>query len=164
MIAASKLRIWAAVPLLAWSVSGHAQEDSFDAAQFEKQAFELGGYVEFKQESLALRRDAAFYKLGFFNLAQRADLDRSTGTLQLAGKLRHGIGTFDFRTSSSVQRDQLGHDHDNSVFEAAYSIRPDPGLHDRSGQALAEMGQRLCMEPDRLRRSAQGPERSAARA
>ena len=147
MISATKLRIWAAVPLLAWSVFGHAQDYSFDSAEFEKKPFELGGYLEFKQESLALNRDAAFYNLGFFNVAQRADLDRSTGTLQLVGKLRHGIGTFDFRTNSNVQRDQLAHDHDNSIYEAAYSIRPSPGFTVEAGKRSLKWGKGYAWNP-----------------
>jgi hypothetical protein len=147
MIAARKLGAWAAVPLLACGVSGHAQDYSFDSAEFEKKPFELGGYLEFKQESLALRRGAAFYDLGFYNLAQRESLDRSSGTLQLAGKLRHGIGTFDFRTNSNVQRDQLARDHDNSLYEAAYSIRPSPGFTVEAGKRSLKWGKGYAWNP-----------------
>jgi hypothetical protein len=147
MRAARKLRAWAVVPLLAWSVSGPAQDYSFDASQFEKKPFELGGYVQFKQESFAFNRDAAFYKLGFYNLAQREDLDRSTGTLQLAGMLRPGIGTFDFRLNADAQRDQLAHDHDASVFEAAYSIRPTPGFTLEAGKRSLKWGKGYAWNP-----------------
>ena len=147
MISATKLRVSAFVPLLAWAACSHAQDDSFDAADFEKKPFELGGYVQFKQESIALNRDAAFYKLGFYNLAQRETLDRSSGTLQLAGKLRHGIGTFDFRSNSNLQRDQLAHDHDNSIYEAAYSIRPSPGLTLEAGKRSLKWGKGYAWNP-----------------
>lgn len=147
MIRATKLRAWVVLPLLVCGVLAHAQEYTFDASEFEKKPFELGGYVQFKQESLSLNRGSAFYNLGFHDLAQRKSLDRSSGTLQLAGKLRHGIGTFDFRTNSNVQRDQLAHDHDNSVYEAAYSIRPSPGFTVEAGKRSLKWGKGYAWNP-----------------
>jgi hypothetical protein len=144
---AGKLRRVAALLLLAWAASGQAQEYNFDAAEFEKKPFELGGYVELKQEAFSLSRAAAFYKLGFLNQPQREHLDRTTGTLQLAGILRQGIGAFDFRTNSDVQRDQLAHDHDNSLFEAAYSIRPSPGFTLEAGKRALKWGKGYAWNP-----------------
>ena len=124
-----------------------AEEYSFDASAFEKKPFEIGGWAQLKQEHFTLNRDAAFYKLAYFGQPQRETLDRSTGTLQLAGKLRHGIGTFDFRTNSDVQRDQLAQDHDNSIFEAAYSLRPDPSLTMEAGKRSLKWGKGYAWNP-----------------
>jgi hypothetical protein len=124
-----------------------AEEYSFDASAFEKKPFELGGYVQLKQEDFALNRDGAFYKLNNFDQPQRDDLARTTGTLQLAGKLRQGIGTFDFRTNSDLQRDQLSHDHDNILFEGAYSIRPSPGLTMEGGKRSLRWGKGYAWNP-----------------
>jgi len=124
-----------------------ADEYGFDASEFEKKPFELGGYIQLKQESLSLNRGGAFYQLGFYNEPQKETLDRTTGTLQLAGKLRLGIGTFDFRTNSELQRDQLAHDHDNSIFEAAYSIRPTPGFTLEAGKRALKWGKGYAWNP-----------------
>ena len=139
--------LWPLV-LLASTVGAEAAEEfSFDASQFEKKLFELNGYVQLKQEHFALNRDGAFYQLAYFGQPQRETLDRSTGTLQLAGKLRPGIGTFDFRTNSDLQRDQLAHDRDNSVFEAAYSIRPSPGFTAEAGKRALKWGKGYAWNP-----------------
>jgi hypothetical protein len=135
------------VLLLAVAGAGAAEEYSFDSSAFEKKPFEIGGYLELKQEDFALNRPGAFYKLNDFNQPQRETLDRTTGTLQLAGKLRQGIGTFDFRTNSSLQRDQLAHDHDNTIFEAAYSIRPDPGITMEAGKRALRWGKGYAWNP-----------------
>jgi len=124
-----------------------AEEPAFDASQFEKKPFELGGYAQLRHESFSLNRGAAFYKLGFYNQPQRESLERTTGTLQLAGKVRQGIGTFDFRTNSSLQRDELAHDHDNSIFEAAYAIRPTPGLSMEAGKRSLKWGKGYAWNP-----------------
>jgi len=117
-------RLWPLVLLFAIASAKAAEEYTFDSSEFEKKPFEIGGYVQFKQEHFSLNRSGAFYKLNNFNGPQRDNLDSTTGTMELAGKLRYGIGTFDFRTHSDIQRDQLSHDHDNKMYEAAYSIRP----------------------------------------
>jgi hypothetical protein len=124
-----------------------AQEPTFDSSAFEKKPFELGGYVELKQESFDLNRGGAFYLLNNLGLPQRQSLDRGTAELQLVGKLRQGIGTFDFRTNSSLQRDELSHSNDNSIFEAAYSIRPDPGLTIEAGKRALKWGKGYAWNP-----------------
>jgi len=67
--------------------------------------------------------------------------------LQLVGKLRPGIGTFDFRTNSTLQRDQLDHDHDNKIFDAAYSVRPDPGVTLEAGKRGMRWGKGYAWNP-----------------
>jgi hypothetical protein len=124
-----------------------AEEYSFDASAFEKKPFELGGYVQLKQEDFALNRSGAFYKLNNLNQPQRDDLGRTTATMQLVGKLRQGIGTFDFRTNSDLQRDQLAHNHDNTLFEGAYSIRPSPGLTMEAGKRSLKWGKGYAWNP-----------------
>ncbi|TAK84615.1 MAG: hypothetical protein EPO20_14195 [Betaproteobacteria bacterium] len=142
-----KRRFWPLVFLLA-AVDARAQEvPAFDASQFEKKPFELGGYVQLKQEHFSLNRSAAFYKLGFYNQPQRESFDRTTATLQLAGKARQGIGTFDFRLNADAQRDQLGSDHDGKIYEAAYSLRPTAGLTVEAGKRSLKWGKGYAWNP-----------------
>ena len=136
-----------AVMLTAMAGAQAAEEYSFDAAAFEKKPYELGGYVELRQDHLWLARDTAFYRLGFYSEAQREHLDRTTGNLQLAGKLRRGTATFDFRTSSVMQRDQLGEDRESKIFEAAVSVRPDPGLTLDAGKRTLRWGKGYAWNP-----------------
>jgi len=138
---------WALVVLLLVSHASAAENYSFDASEFEKKPFELGGYLELKQEAFSLNRAGTFYRLGYYGQPQRERLDRSTATLQLTGKLRHGIGTFDFRTHSNVQRDQLVREHDNQFFEAAYSMRPSPGVTLEAGKRALRWGKGYAWNP-----------------
>lgn len=105
-----------------------AEEYTFDASEFEKKPFELGGYVELKQEQFQLNRNAAFYKLAFYNLDQRDTLDRTTGTLELAGKYTQGIATFNFRGHTDAMRDNVLSEQESRVYEAFASFKPDPGF------------------------------------
>jgi hypothetical protein len=141
------LRFWPLVLLFSVASAQAAEEYSFDASEFEKKPFELGGYVELKQERFSFNRSGAFYKLNTFNQPQREHLDRTTGTLQLTGKLRQGIGTFDFRTNSSLQRDQLVHGDDHAIYDAAYSIRPHAGLTMEAGKRALRWGKGYAFNP-----------------
>jgi hypothetical protein len=124
-----------------------AEEYSFDASEFEKRPFEIGGYLQLKQEDFALNRAGAFYKLGNVNQPPRDSLDRTTGTMELVGKLRQGIGTFDFHTHSDLQRDELSHDHTNVLYEGAYSIRSDPGVTIEAGKRTLRWGKGYAWNP-----------------
>ncbi len=133
--------------LLLAAARAAGEEPAFDASAFEKKPFELGGYLELQQERLELNRSGAFYGLNYLGLPQRDGLDRTTATLQLVGKLRAGIGTVDFRTSSRLQRDEVSHDHDNRVYEAAYSLRPDPGFTVEAGKRALKWGKGYAWNP-----------------
>ena len=144
-----ELRLW---PFFSFAyllvLNAEAADDySFDASAFEKKSFELGGYVQVEQDHFTLNRDAAFYKLGYFGQSQRDNIDRSAAIAELNGKLRKGIGTFNFNTYSSIQRDQLSHDHNNVVYEAAYSIRPDPGMTLEAGKKTMRWGKGYAWSP-----------------
>lgn len=141
------LALWSLVLLLGVAGAQAADEPAFDASQYEKKAFELGGYAQLKQESFALNPGGAFYELGFLGQPQRESLDRTTATLQLYGKARHGIGTFDFRLNGDAQRDELAHAHATSIFEAAYSVRPSAGLTAEAGKRAMRWGKGYAWNP-----------------
>lgn len=138
---------WSLLFLLVAAHAAAADDDSFDASAYEKKPFEIGGYLQFKQEDFDLNRAGAVYKLGYYNQPQRQSLDRSAGTLELIGKLRQGIGTFDFHTHSDLVRDQLSHNHDNVLYEGAYSIRPDPGVTMEIGKRTLRWGKGYAWNP-----------------
>ncbi|MBS1219217.1 MAG: hypothetical protein H6R21_2350, partial [Proteobacteria bacterium] len=54
-----------------------AQDFTFDASEFEKKPFELGGYIELKLQHYQLNQDSTLYKLGFYN-QPRDSLDQTT--------------------------------------------------------------------------------------
>jgi hypothetical protein len=138
------------LPLLLVILSATAQaadEYSFEASEYAKKPFEFGGYAQLEQDHFALNPGSAFYKLAFYNGPQRENLDRATGILELTGKLRYGIGTFDFHTHSDVETDQLASDHSNQLFEAAYSIRPEPGITLEAGKRTLRWGKGYAWSP-----------------
>ena len=138
---------WPLVLLLAAAGARAADQYSFDASQYEKKPYELGGYVQFQQDAFALNRSGAQYKLGYYGGPQRASLDQTTGIMELTGKLRQGIGTFDFRTFSSAQGNELSSDQTNRFYEAAFSLRPNPGMTLEAGKRALSWGKGYAWNP-----------------
>ncbi|HUW29305.1 MAG TPA: hypothetical protein VMV97_11925 [Sulfuriferula sp.] len=124
-----------------------AEEPGIAIPELEKKPFEIGGYVELKQEDFRLNRGAPFYELNFPDQSGRRTLDRTTGTLQLNGKYTAGIGTFNFLTNSDITRDQTTHDHDNKFFEAYLSLKPNPGFTLDAGKKTLNWGKGYAWNP-----------------
>jgi hypothetical protein len=138
---------WLALAAALVVPGARAEEPAFDASQFEKKPFEIGGYAEFRQEHFSLNRSGALYQLSPFGASGRGELDRSTGTLQLAGKLRHGRATFDFRTNSSWQRDELSTQANHSLYEGALSFRQSERTTLEAGKRALRWGKGYAWNP-----------------
>ncbi|HXZ50076.1 MAG TPA: hypothetical protein VEG27_13725 [Usitatibacter sp.] len=141
-------RCWPLVLLVAATgVARAADEYSFDASQYEKKPYEFGGYVQLEQDAFTLNRSGALYKLGYYGEPQRSDLDQTLGILELTGKLRHGIASFDFRTYSSAQTNELASDHTNLLYEGAFSLRPNAGVTLEAGKRALSWGKGYAWNP-----------------
>ncbi len=82
-----------------------AEEFSFDATEYEQKTFEFNGYVEAKQEAQNLQPDRAIYSLNYPNEPARNWLYRSTGTVDLAGKLNLTNTLADIHGQASYAKD-----------------------------------------------------------
>jgi hypothetical protein len=140
-------RVGGALAVLLACAGASAEEPAFDASAFEKKPFEIGGYAELKQEHLDLNPSGTLYQLGSFARTGRRTLDRTTGTLQLAGTLRHGIAAFAFRTNSAVRKDATGHDTDNVLYEGFGSLQPSPQATVEAGKRALRWGKGYAWNP-----------------
>lgn len=64
-----------------------AEEFSFDASEYEKKTFDFSGYIEGKQEAIQLQPERPVYTFIYPDEPPRHWLNRSTGTVDLAGKI-----------------------------------------------------------------------------
>ncbi|MCC6533102.1 MAG: hypothetical protein IT531_11180 [Burkholderiales bacterium] len=124
-----------------------AESYTFDASQFEKKPFELGGYLELKGDHFALNRGAAFYQLNFAGIAPRETLDRSTATLKLTGKARAGDWLLTARSHSESVHDQLAHASESRFDELVASWKPTPGFTLDAGKTVLKWGKGYAWNP-----------------
>jgi len=145
------VRAPATIIVAAWLVAGASLGAevayTFDAAQFEKKPFELGGYVELKADHLELNPGGAFYELNFAGKPRRETLDRATATLKLTGKARAGDWLVTARTHSALNRDQISHGHEHRFDELLLSWKPDPGFTLDAGKAVLKWGKGYAWNP-----------------
>lgn len=140
----------AAIVVAALTNSGAAlaaETYTFDAAQFEKKPFELGGYVEFKTDHFELNPGGVFYGLNFAGQPRRETLDRATATLKLTGKARAGDWLVTARTHSALDRDQISHGSEHRFDELLLSWKPNPGFTLDAGKAVLKWGKGYAWNP-----------------
>lgn len=132
--------IAAAILLGAAAASAADEEYRFDALEFEKKPYELGGYLEAKPQYFWLNPGSAGAYLAYPNGLPGSTVNGITGTLELVGKYTAGPATVRFRTHSDVQRYTSYNAENNSFYEVLLSLRPDPGLTVDLGKDALQWG------------------------
>jgi hypothetical protein len=129
------------------ALAAHAQEFKFDASEFDRQPFELGGYVEAKGEAFKVRQDSVFGRLTAPALTAREHLERATGTLELVGKMRQDALTFDWRARGAASADAIATETATRVFEADFAYRVSDGVSLNAGKRVVRWGKGYAWNP-----------------
>lgn len=133
---------------VAWAQPTSIPEFSFDASEFEKKTFEFSGYIEQKEEYLRLRGDSSAFKLTYPGAPPRADLLRSTPTLELSSKLNLGDVVLDARAQGSWADDALvSSTKDLAVMEGGLRWSVSPGLSFDFGKRVQRWGKGYAWSP-----------------
>jgi hypothetical protein len=142
MTALARYRIGILVTALLAAGAATAADDEyrFEASEFAKKPYEFGGYLEAKPQYFRLNPGSAGFNLTYPNGSPGNTVDGITGTLELVGKYTAGIAAVRFRTHSDVQRYNTVNQETNRFYEAAFSLRPDPGLTVDVGKQALQWG------------------------
>lgn len=142
MTALARCRLGALVTALLAAGAASSADDQyrFEASEFAKKPYELGGYLEAKPQYFWLNPGSAGFNLTYPNGSPGNAVDGVTGTLELIGKYTAGIASVRFRTHSDVQRYNTVNQETNRLYEAAFSLRPDPGLTVDVGKQAFQWG------------------------
>ncbi|OFW23007.1 MAG: hypothetical protein A3H97_14965, partial [Acidobacteria bacterium RIFCSPLOWO2_02_FULL_65_29] len=136
----------AGLALLAVGGAWGAQEFTFDASEFQRKPFELGGYVEFKQQHFTLNQDGSIYLLNFHQ-QPRARLDQSTLTLKPEGKVRAGAASLNVRAHLEGDWETRAFDRTVRFDEFYLSYKPSPGLTLDAGKIPLKWGKGYAWNP-----------------
>ena len=109
---------------------GAAESDyTFNLSETEKKPYHFGGYVEFKPVLFGLNRDAAFYKLRYYNDPQGQTLSEVNGRVQLEGSYEKDIYRLYVKTNTDLKYSDPAGSSERSVFYEAYgSLKPSSSL------------------------------------
>jgi hypothetical protein len=122
-------------------------EYEFDLSEIEKKPYSLGGYIEARPVLFGLDRDAALYKLKFFDRDEGKTVAEYNFTAQLDGSYEMGIARFYVKVNSDIQESYLGWSDKTSIFEGYLSLKPSRSLSIDAGQKTLKWGKGYAWTP-----------------
>jgi len=126
-------------------------EFTFDLSEIEeeieKKPYSIGGFLEFEPVLLSLDRDAAFYKLKFFDEDEGQTLERFHARLRLEGSYQKGIAGLYFRADGHLGYDYLGWDDEIDLLEGYFSLKPTPSATIDVGKKVTKWGKGYAWNP-----------------
>ncbi len=135
------------VILVAMGRGCFADEYRFDVDEFEKKPYHLGGYAEFRPVLFGLDRNAALYRLRFFNRDEGDVTAEYNGALQLEGSLEKGIGRLFVRLHNDFQSSSLGESFRTTVYDGYLSLKPSSSLTIDIGKKSLRWGKGYAWNP-----------------
>ena len=119
-----------------------AADYSFDAAELEPRAYEIGGFVEGRYEHFWLRRDAALFPLSFPTPPSGDALDRGTVGYEIGGKYRKDMLGLYALVSGGAAYDQTDSTSEFQWLEGGLRLSPSEGLTFRRSASRCSAGAR----------------------
>ena len=130
------------------SYSSLAEDFFFDTTEYEKKTFEFNGYVEAKQEALRLQPERAVYSLIYPDEPARNWLYRSTGTLDLTGKLHLTDTVADIHGQASYAEDSfVAAEEDDKIMDGGIRWSPTTNYSVDIGKRVQRWGKGYAWNP-----------------
>jgi len=146
------VRWWVSAGLfIFWGTIAFAEEEyKFDISEIEKKPYHVGGYAEFRPGLFVLDRDAALYKLRFFNRNEGKTIVEYNNKLQIEGSYEKGIARLFVRTNFDLDYSYLGWDHNETksmIYEGYLSLKPSDSLSFKFGKQTLIWGKGYAFNP-----------------
>ncbi len=124
-----------------------AEEFSFDPSEFEKKNYHLGGYAELRPVLFGLDRDAALYRLRFFDRDEGKTTPEYNGRLQIEGSMEQGIGRAFVRLNSDYTHSWRGETFQTTFYDGYLSLTPSSNLTLEAGKKSLRWGTGYAWNP-----------------
>ncbi len=124
-----------------------AQEYKFEASEVEKKPYHIGGYMEAMPTLFGVDRNAALYKLNFYNRTVGGTTPEYNGTLQLEGSLEKGISRFYIKTNTGYTNNYAVETTKTTILEGNISLKPSPAFVAELGKKTLNWGKGYAWNP-----------------
>jgi hypothetical protein len=124
-----------------------AEEYSFEASEVEKKPYHLGGYAELRPVLNGLDRNAALYKLNFYNRDEGRTTNEYNAALQLEGSLEYGISRLYLRTNTAYENTYRSQTTQTILQEGYLSLKPSSYLQIDAGKKTLNWGKGYAWNP-----------------
>lgn len=133
---------------LVWlgAAAGAPAAESFDAAAYDRKAFEWAGFVEARPERQWLRRESAGYALQYPGEVRRS-ATRLGGAAELSGVLRHESLSVNVTAHASWIDEPRGSDDDARLYEAYGAWQLDERTRVEAGKRALRWGKGYAWSP-----------------
>jgi len=125
----------------------YAEEYKFDASEVEKKPYHIGGYLEFYPILFSFDKNAALYKLNFYNRNMGDTTKQYNGNLQLEGSLEKGISRLYVKTYTNHNNSYQGETTKTTIFEGYGSLKPSSSLIMEFGKKTLNWGKGYAWNP-----------------
>ena len=124
-----------------------AESYSFDLDEIEKKPYHFGGFIEIKPVLFGLDRDAAFYKLRFFDNPRAQSLLEANGRIQLEGSYEKNIFRIYAKTNTDLKSSYSGESERTTFYELYGSVKPSANLNFALGKKTMKWGKGYAWNP-----------------
>jgi len=150
--AAAALLLWALlVPAGAIRAQGtdeiRLEDIEKEIARTVERPYRLGGFLEFQPTLFGFDRDAAFYRLQFFDEDEGATAAQYDLRLRLEGSYRKGIFSLFARADALTTQGDLDSESRIDLLEGFGSLKPIPGLALDVGKKVVKWGKGYAWNP-----------------
>lgn len=148
MNTANLYRMVLGVFILLGAAVSSADEYRFDVSEIEKKPYSLGGFLELRPVISGLDRDAAFYRIKFFDQDPGSTLEQYNFGLRLEGSYEKGPASVHFRTDGILRYEEYdGWDKDLNLLDGYLSIKPGTGYSVNAGKRALPWGKGYAFNP-----------------
>ncbi|HYW92754.1 MAG TPA: hypothetical protein VFA95_09935 [Gammaproteobacteria bacterium] len=135
--------------MLAGAGSAYGQPSyTFSPSEYQRSAFEIGGYAEGRLQAFQLDPNSAFYELNKPSGDRPGSNGRATGTLELTGQYHKSISTLNFTVHGDGTHDALfGNSHQTKLYEGGLNVQPAVGLSFYLGKRTLLWGKGYAWNP-----------------
>jgi len=124
-----------------------AEEYKFEASEFEKKPYRIGGYIEFYPVLFGLDKNSSLYKLNFYNRSEGSTTEQYNANLQLEGSLEKGILRAYVKTFTNYTNSYQTETTKITVFEGKISIKPTDSFIAEAGKKTLNWGKGYAWNP-----------------
>ncbi len=124
-----------------------AEEYKFDLSEIEKKPYHLGGYGEFRPALSGSDRQAALYKLRFYNRDEGSVIPEYNARVQLEGSYERDIWRFFIRPNADLSYSYPGWTGKTTLYEGFLSLKPANALTVETGKKTLKWGKGYAWNP-----------------
>ena len=131
-----------------WTSSLHAAETyTLELSEIEKKPYHFGGYGEIKPTILRPDKEAALYRLKYYNRDLGETLVETNFKLQLEGSWEREMARFYFKTNSEYKTSHLEDQEKTDLYEGFLSLTPSSAWKIDAGKKTFKWGKGYAWNP-----------------